>query len=192
MLAGGVVPEEERLAVLGAAVEKVQRIGENLVVEGFHALGGQRTLVFRRPVRRAGDHAARIEFLAELRIGRPIRVFQVLVGVEVIEVAEKLVEAVPVRQMLFEIAKVILAELRRGVALGLQDFGERDVLLLQAGRRARRADRRQAGADRQLSGDEGRAAGGATRLGVESASRRSPSLPMRSMFGVATPMTSPP
>ena len=106
-------------------------------------------------------------FLRNSGFGRPVRVFEILVAVEVVEVAPELVEAVPVRQMLFEIAEVVLAELRGRVAPRLEDLGERDVFLLQAGRRARRADRRQAGAHRQLAGDERRAPGGAARLRVE-------------------------
>ena len=142
-------------------------LASSLVVEGLHALGGQRAFVLGRPVGRAGNNAARIEFLAELRIGRPVGVFEVLIGVEVVEIAEELVEAVPVRQLLLEIAEMVLAELRGHVTLGLQDFGERDVFLLQARRRSRRSHRRQAGADRQLPCDEGGAAGRAARLGVE-------------------------
>ena len=88
VLARGVVPQEERLAVLGAAIEEIQRIGEDFVVERLHPLGGQRAFVLRRAVGRAGNDAARIELLAELGIGRPVRVFEVLVGVEVIEAAE--------------------------------------------------------------------------------------------------------
>ena len=167
MLAGRVVPKEERLAVLGAAVEEVERLGDDLVVERLHALDGQRAFVLGRTVGGAGDDAARIEFLAELRIGRAVRIFEILVAVQVIEIAPELVEAVPVRQMLLEVAEMVLAELGGRIARGLEDFGKRDVFLLQARGRAGRADRRQAGADRKLAGEEGGAPRRATRLRVE-------------------------
>src|SRR5271166_4980319 len=87
MLARGVVPEEERLPVLGAAFEEIEGMGEDLVVDRLHALGGQRAFIDRRTVRGARYDSARIELLAELWAGRPVRVFEVLVGVEVVEVS---------------------------------------------------------------------------------------------------------
>ena len=110
-----------------------------------------------------------LNFVWNSGIGGAIRVLQVLVGVQVVEVAPELVEAVPAGQVLVQVAQVVLAELGRGVALGLEDLGERDVLGLEPGRGARGADRRQPGAHRQLAGDEGRAPRGAARLGVEGA-----------------------
>ena len=95
-----------------------------------------------------------VELLAKFGVGRPVRVFEVLVGVEVIEVAPELVEAVPMRKMLFEIAEMVLAELCGCVAARLENFGKRDVFLLQTGGRAWRADCRQAGAHRELAGNE--------------------------------------
>ncbi len=91
---------------------------------------------------------------------------RVLHGVEVVEVAEELVEAVDGRQELVEIAEVVLAELPGGVALALQDGGQRGRLGGHADVRARLADRGQAGADGELAGDEVGAAGGAAGLGV--------------------------
>ena len=167
VLAGGVVPQEEGLAVFGAAVEEVHGLGRDLVVEGLHALDGELSLVLRGSTGGAGDDAARIELLLELRVGGAIRVLQVLVGVEVVEVAPELVEAVPAGQVLVEVAQVVLAVLGGGVALGLEDFGERDVLGLEAGRGAGGAHRGQPGTHRELAGDEGRTPRGAARLGVE-------------------------
>ena len=111
MLARRVVPEEEGLAILRAAIEKVQRLGRNFVIEGFHAFNRQRAFVLGRAIGCAGDNAARIKFLAELGVGRPIRIFEILVAVEVIQVAPELVEAMAVRQMFFQVAEVVLAEL---------------------------------------------------------------------------------
>jgi hypothetical protein len=109
----------------------------------------------------------------------------------VIEIAEELVEAVVAGQMLVEVAEVVLAELRRGVALRLQDLSERDILGLQAGGRARRADRGEPGPDRQLASDERGATRGAARLGIERGQPQ-PLLADPAMFGAATPIRSPP
>ena len=63
------------------------------------------------------DHVARADFVQQfLRVGGVRRVFH---RVEVIEVAEELVEAMDRRQELIEIAKVVLAELARGIAHAL-------------------------------------------------------------------------
>ena len=147
VLARGVVPKEEGLPVLGAAFEEIDGMGQDLVVDRLHAFSGQRAFVDRRAVDRARYDTARIELLAELRIGRPVGVFEILVGVEVVEIAEVLIEAVAVRQLVLEVAEMVLAELGGRVALRLEDFGKRDVFLLQARRRTRRSHGRQARAD---------------------------------------------
>ena len=74
---------------------------------------------------------------------------RLLLGVEVIEVAEELVEAVHRRQELVAVAEMVLAELAGGVAERLERLGDGDVLGLQAERRARQADLGQAGAQRR-------------------------------------------
>ena len=119
--------------------------------------------------RDALQHAARTEIGAEVRILGGLRVVGVLrlfLGVEVIEVAEELVEAVHGRQELVAVAEMVLAELAGHIALRLEQFGERRVLVRQAFLRRRQPDLQQAGADRALAGDEGGAAGGAGLLGV--------------------------
>ena len=98
-----------------------------------------------------------------LRVGRVRRVFH---RVEVIQVAEELVEAVHRRQELVVIAQVVLAELAGGVAHRLERGGDGHGLRRQAGGGAGLADGGHAGADRQLAGDEVRAARRAARLGV--------------------------
>ena len=83
-----------------------------------------------------------------------------------VEIAEPLVEPVHRRQELVAVAQVVLAELGGVVAARLQHLGQRRILLLDAARRSRDADRGHAGADRQLTRDEGGAAGSAARLPV--------------------------
>jgi hypothetical protein len=63
------------------------------------------------------DHTPRAEFFLELRIFGVVVRLRLLFGIEVIQVAEKLVEAVRRRQMLIAIAEMILAELASHIAL---------------------------------------------------------------------------
>ena len=112
------------------------------------------------------DQVARADLVAVGRIvreGVPVRIRH---RVEVVEVAEELVEAVHRRQELVQVAEVVLAELPGGVALRLQRGGDGDGLGRHADVGAGLADGGHAGADRQLAGDEVGAARGAARLGV--------------------------
>ena len=111
-------------------------------------------------------HAARAELLLERRVLGIVGQLRLFLGVQVIEVAEELVEAVHGRQVFVAVAEVVLAELAGGVAERLEQLGDRRVFLLQADRRAGHADLGQARADRILAGDEARAAGGAALLRV--------------------------
>ncbi len=86
--------------------------------------------------------------------------------VEVIEVAEELVEAVDGRQEFIPVAEVVLAELAGGVALRLERGGDGAGFRGQTGGRARLADGGHAGADGQLAGDEVGAPRRATRFRV--------------------------
>ena len=68
-------------------------------------------------VRPGVEHAARAVLLPELRILRVVVGLRLLLGVQVVEVAEELVEAVHGRQVLVAVAEVVLAELAGDVAL---------------------------------------------------------------------------
>ena len=69
------------------------------------------------------NHVARADFIQQvLRVVGMRRVFH---RVEVIEVAEELVEPMDSGQKLIEIAEVILTELASGVALRLERGGDR-------------------------------------------------------------------
>ena len=98
-----------------------------------------------------------------LRIVGQLRLF---LGVEVVEVAEELVEAVHGRQIFVAVAQVVLAELAGGVAQRLEQLGDGRIFLLQSDSGARHADLGQAGADRVLAADEARAARGAALLRI--------------------------
>jgi hypothetical protein len=100
------------------------RVAE-LLVAGLHALLGQRAGVLDAlgavGVRPGADDAAGTEPLAEVRelLGRRVvGVLGLLLGVEVVEVAEELVEAVGGGEELVAVAEVVLAELAGRVARG--------------------------------------------------------------------------
>ena len=110
--------------------------------------------------------AARPEALLELGVLRIVGVLGLLLGVQVVEVAEELVEAVDRGQELVPVAEMVLAELAGDVAQRLEQLGDGRVLGLQPLVGARQADLGQPGADRRLAGDERGAPGGAALLAV--------------------------
>ncbi len=168
-------------------LHEAEGLARDLLVDRLHALLVERPgrLDLLRAVRvgPAVDHAARREALAQLRILEVVRMLGLVLGVEVVERAEELVEAVRGRQMLVAVAEVVLAELAGLVPPGLEQLGDGDVAGLKPFLGARQADLEHAGAKADLTGDE--AARPAVQLcwpyqSVNSA----PSLAMRSMFGV--------
>ena len=164
------------------AIDEIERGAEEFLVDRLHALLRQRPgvlalLLAPRPEARivagrlrvgrdAFHHAARAEARLELRVLRIVGVLRLFFGVEVVEIAEELVEAVHGRQKLVAVAEMVLAELSGHVALRLEQFGERRILVRQTLLRRGEADLEQAGADRALAGDEGGAPGGAGLLRV--------------------------
>ena len=87
---------------------------------------------------------------------RPVGQLRLLLGVEVVEVAEELVEPVDRGQVLVEVAEMVLAELPGRVAQRLEQLGDRDVLGLQPDVGAWHADLAQPRAEHALAGDERR------------------------------------
>ena len=141
--ARAVPPDEERLVIVGGPFHEVQGPCRHFFVDGFHALLRQRAGILDATVGEAVDHTAGSEFLLQRlaigkhEIGRVVRMLRLLLGIQVVEIAEKLIEAVVGRQHLVEVAQVILAELSRGVALGFQQPGNRRIFDLHTLRRAR-------------------------------------------------------
>ncbi len=185
---GRVVPEEERLIRLRLLVHPLDGLGRDLLVDGFHALLGQRSGVrdllsaHAPPARLVGrvvfvgrdavEHTAWSELLLEFRILGIVGQFRFFLGVQVIEIAEELVEAMHRRQVFIPIAKMVLPELTRGVPERLQQLSDRGVFLLQSDGGAGHADLRQPRADRVLAADEAGAAGSAALLAVPVGERR--------------------
>ena len=110
--------------------------------------------------------AARTETQPELRILRIIGVLRFVLGIQMVEIAEELVEAVNRRQKVIAIAKMVLTELSGNVALRLEQFGKCRVLVRQPFLCSRQADFEKPVRIGLLAGDERRAAGGAGLLAV--------------------------
>ena len=147
MHAARIEPGKERLLVPIRAVDEVEGGFKKLLVDRLHALLGERSGIgaaLLAPLaetrilawrlgdgRRAAQHAARTEAQPELGALRVVRVLGLVLRVQVVEIAEELVEAVNGRQEFVAVAEMVLAELPGRVALRLEQFGERRVLLRQ-------------------------------------------------------------
>ena len=123
------------------------RVGD-VVVDGLHPLGGQRAgvldglLADRTELRVVGFGRVLGECLAlqhptrqrqfvkpwELVLVRVVELLRLFLGVEVVQVAEELVEAVHGRQVLVQVAEVVLAELAGGVTERLEQLGDGRIL----------------------------------------------------------------
>ena len=177
MHAGGIEPGEKWFLVPVRSIDKVERGGEKFLVHCLHALLGKRagigaallaplaeTRIFARRIRdgrRAAQNAARTETQLELSILRIVRVLGLVLGIQMIEIAEELVKTVDRRQKLIAVAEMVLAELSGHVTLRLEQLGERRVFLRQPLLRSWQAYFEKPGAQRTLAGDERRTAGGA-------------------------------
>ena len=104
--------------------------------------GPKRGIVARRVGggRDALHDAARTELRPERRVLRIVGVLRLVLGVQVIEVAEELVEAVNGRQEFVAVAEMVLAELSGRIALRLEQLGNGRILLRQPLFRRRQAD----------------------------------------------------
>src|SRR5262249_48381329 len=96
---------------------------EELFIDRRHASDVERAGILDTPVRVRVDDASRTVLLSELRILRIEVPLGFLFGVQVIEIAEELVEPMLGRQVLVAITEVILAELPRRIALRLHHVG---------------------------------------------------------------------
>src|SRR6478609_6364310 len=81
--------------------------------------------------------------------------FRLFFGIEVVKIAEELIETMHGRQVFVEVAEVILAELPGGVSLLLEQIGDRDRFRLKTDRRGRNTNFRKSGPIDALSGNKG-------------------------------------
>ena len=164
--AGRVDPDEERLVGLVRAVDEVQadaRNSSSTVSMRLRVSGPVSSIL---PSAYEWITPRGPNFFAELGILRIVVGLRFLFGVQVVEVAEELVEAVVGGQVLVLVTEVVLAELPGRVALVLQQVGDRRRPVRNAVIGARHADGQQAGAERVLAEDERGTTGGAALLRV--------------------------
>src|SRR6476660_1290971 len=149
-------PHEERLLVLIRTIYKVDRGLQKFLVDRLHSFLGKRTGVLASLLAPGAEtgivagsidggrdafHASpRTELCPECRALRIIGMFRLIFSIQVVEVAEELVEAVNRRQKLIAVAKMVLAELSCHVALRLEQVGEGGILFRQTLLCGRQAD----------------------------------------------------
>jgi hypothetical protein len=89
-------PHKERVAGRMLVFDKFDRPGRNIVVNGFHALSGQRAgiLDLLRPIRLGitVNNTPRAEFFPELGVLWIVTVLRLLLGIQVIEIAVKFIK----------------------------------------------------------------------------------------------------
>ena len=128
-----VEPKEEWFFIFDRSINEFYRRVVNFLIDGRHPLGRQRPGVFNllRTIRVGPrmDHAAWTVFLPELWIFRIVVALRLLFGIEVVEVAKELIEAVIGGQMLVAIAEVVLAKLAACIAKRLEQFGDGGLVL---------------------------------------------------------------
>ena len=125
-----VEPAKERLAGLDLTLDEIQGGSRRLVVDGFHALPRQRPGVLDLPVGGGLDDPSRSELLAKFGVSGVVAVLWLLFGVQVIQVAEELVEPVITGQELVLVPKMILPELAGRIPEWFEQLGDRRVFLL--------------------------------------------------------------
>ena len=155
--AGSVEPHEERFVRFRLPVDEFPRRGDKFLIRRFHALAGQGARVLDLAVGKGVDYAAWPELLLEPGHLRVVLVLGLLLGVEVIQVAQELVETVIGRQMFIPVSQVIFAELTGGITPGLEHLGDSDIPILDPQIGTGQAHFGQACAKPGLARDKGRA-----------------------------------
>src|SRR5262245_54716273 len=169
----GVEPDEERLAARLLALDEVDGAGQELVVDRLHTLARERAGVVDplravriRPRVQHAPGPVLLSEAGEVLLRRVVAQLRLLLGVQVVEVAEELIEAVHRGQVLVAVAEMVLAELAGGVSERLQQLRDGRILGPHAERGPRQTDLGEARAKHALAHDEGRAARRAALLGV--------------------------
>src|SRR5215472_7852912 len=131
----GVPPDEKRSVRFVSAVDEVQGSLQEFLINGLHAFdrewAGVLDFLSAIGFGPAMEHTPGSKFLFELGIFGIVRIPGLLLGVEVVEVAEELVKAMDRGQVLVAIAEVVFAELAGGVSQRLEEFGDRRIFRLQ-------------------------------------------------------------
>ena len=141
-------------------------MGVNLFVKRFHAFSGEGAGVGDWASGKAVDDAAWGKFLFKVGFFRVVGVFRFFFCIEVVEVSEKLIEAVCGGKHFIAIAEVVFAELAGLVATGAEESGKSGIFFFEAFGGTWKADFGESRANWGLSGDESGTTGGAALLAV--------------------------
>ena len=138
---------------------EIESAGSHFRVDSLHPFHRQGAGVLYPAISVRMNNTPGAELLAKCWILWVVDIFRLVLGVEVVQVAEELVEAVVGGQVLVPVAEVVLAELAGHVAMVLQQPGDGRVFLLHAQGGAREPDLGQTRAEHRLPHDEGGAPG---------------------------------
>jgi hypothetical protein len=167
-------PHKERLVRLHLLVHKVHGGVGCLIVDRLHALDVQRPRILDLAVCKGMNNTAWVVHLQEDRIVLgPIRHLRLLLGVQVVQVAEEFVEAMICRQILVTVSQVVLAELPGCISKRLDCLRDRNIALLDSHRSTWNAYLGHSRSYRNLSSDKGRSPGCAAILSVVVGERHS-------------------
>ena len=101
------------------------------------------------------EYAAWPELLLELGVFRIVRIFRVFLGIQMVQIAEELIESMNGRQKSVLVAKMVLPELAGCVSERFEQLGDSRVFSLKTDRRARQPNFGEASAEHALPGDKG-------------------------------------
>ena len=165
---------KKRLTGAGFSRDEVCGAIRNIVVYGLHSLSRKRTCVCNRLLADSTEpwvhcrvvdvgcltvhNSSRTVLRAECRVLWVVPVFRFFLGVEVVQITVKFIEAMDRWQKFIAVAKVVLAKLTGCLALALQQHGDRWVFFLQSYRGTGQTDLGKAGSHTVLSRDERRSA----------------------------------
>ena len=116
--------------------------------------------------RDAFQDPARTKLGSKSRILRIIRVLRLILGIQMVEVAEELIEAVDGRQKFVSVTEMVLAELSSRISLRLEQLGDGRIFARQSFLCSRQANFQKPRPQRTLAGDESSPAGGAGLLSI--------------------------
>ena len=165
-------PDKERLVLFLGALHEVECLDHNLVIDRLHALACQGTCILDRTTGKAMNHAARTKFLFEFRIFRVVWILWLFFGIQVIKVAEKLIETVRRWQHIVAITKVVFTKLTCLVTTRFQQGRKRWILFAHPLWRAWETHFGQTRADWRLSGNKSSATSCTTLLTIPVSKQR--------------------
>ncbi len=145
---------------------EIESAGSHFRVDSLHPFHRQGAGVLYPAISVRMNNTPGAELLAKCWILWVVDIFRLVLGVEVVQVAEELVEAVIGGQVLIAVTQVILAELAGGIAVIFQQAGKCRVFFAHTFFRAGKPNLGQAGTKGRLAGNKRSAPGGAALLTV--------------------------